>query len=91
MERASVESLLGMILQIVVVTDRRGKVEELALPAGTVPEAWIPPPSVRELFFFVLLFFCFVFVLIIIIFFQVPRDAFMGALEMLARPHDLVR
>ena len=54
-EGASTESLLGMLPTTVSVIDVRGGVQELPLPDSTVPEDWVPPPSVTKVF---CLFYC---------------------------------
>lgn len=49
-ERLSIESLLGVLPTLVSMIDVRGGTLELSLPDSTIPEAWIPPPLVIEVF-----------------------------------------
>lgn len=57
-EQVSVKSLLGVLPSLVFVTDVRGGTQELPLPESVLPEGWIPPPLVIEVFvWFVMSFF----------------------------------
>lgn len=78
-----------MLPTLMSVTDARGETQELSLLDNMVLEAWIPPPSMTNVFFLPCLFIY--LHLFNLSFFQVSREAFMGVLKMLARSHALVR